>query len=305
MQSKAARWMARVGTWLLWQFAAVIVLHTIFLRSPFVGTFPGVLPRLTYMFSHSLQDNDVPFYDSKVPFSAHYGRTPLGRYGHMLLAVPWSIIAALQLNAGFRARRPRAHRRLGYAFVLLDVVMMAGVFDIMYKNAGFSHVEAHKTAIYARTAFTALAFLATGAVAVGCARRRAFAAHRRAALHHVAIGHAVSTQRLALQARSVYFNARSAARAALCAGAALDPPFASPGAVFDAAAAAAERGGTAGGLLARFCGAAHEGALTQEERQLMFSYVVFLSVFFNCALVELCANFKLSRRELRSRRTQT
>ncbi|KAG5191676.1 hypothetical protein JKP88DRAFT_251354 [Tribonema minus] len=260
------------GTWLLWQFAVVIALHTVFLQSAFIGTIPSVLPRLKQMFAFAMKPTDIPFYDGGAPFNVNYGKAPVARFAHVLVALPWSFLAAIQLNAGFRKRFPRTHRRMGYVFVMLDVVMMVGAFDFMAKKAGFVHVERHQLAVYSRLAFVALAFLASGAAAVAFARRRDFSAHKRAALHHVAIGHAVSTQRLLLQLRGMVLGARSAARSVLCTGAVLTEGLGA---------------GALQGVLGGFCGATGEGVLPQEQRQLLFGTLVFAGMFINCALVEL------------------
>ncbi|KAG5178736.1 hypothetical protein JKP88DRAFT_328731 [Tribonema minus] len=275
VRRQTARWMARCGQAFLWLYALQIAFHTVFLQSFLIGGTAGALPRMWRMMPDIMQPSDLAYYDNGAPFSFKYGQSPAGRYGHMLMALPWTVLAALQLDTNFRRRHSVAHRRMGYALLCTDVVMTIGILDVMVKKVAFSHVERHRRAVYARFAFIIAAFALSGAATVAYARRRDYASHKRAALHHIAVGHGVSTQRFLLILRGTVLGMRAATRNALCAGSPLS------------LTAEAEIASQSGGILGGFCATQGEGVLPQEQRQLMFGKLAFLGVLLNCALVEI------------------
>jgi hypothetical protein len=76
-------------------------------------------------------------YDGNLPLNLHYAEAPVGRYSHMLMALPWTLLAMVQVSTRIRTRYPRVHRTLGYTFFTASASMVVGVVDIAIKKVGF------------------------------------------------------------------------------------------------------------------------------------------------------------------------
>jgi len=130
------------------------------------------------------------------------------QFTHTLPAVGWTILIPLQIYPG--AKRLQYHKQLGYVFVVLGLLMMAGFCVIDRRGLVFTHFDYPNIAAGDHVSAMGLDFIShdwlmrvaaawftfTLILAVYYARQKQFAAHRRFIYRHIASGLWVAVQRL-------------------------------------------------------------------------------------------------------------
>jgi hypothetical protein len=112
-----------------------MVVSVIFSPSWAIGLHPAVLQHFKNIWKSGV--NPLVSYNGNLPLNLKYATAPVGRYAHMLMALPWTILAMVQVSTRIRTRYPRVHRTLGYTFFTASASMVVGVVDIAIKKVGF------------------------------------------------------------------------------------------------------------------------------------------------------------------------
>jgi hypothetical protein len=134
-ESRLVKLLRRAGTAAFYVESFTMVVSVIFSPSWAIGLHPDVLQYFKDIWKNGV--SLMASYDGNLPLNLHYAKAPVGRYSHMLMALPWTILAMVQVSTRIRTRYPRVHRTLGYTFFAASASMVVGVVDIAIKKVGF------------------------------------------------------------------------------------------------------------------------------------------------------------------------
>jgi uncharacterized membrane protein len=123
--------------------------------------------------------------------NARFFAQPLPVVLHILAAVPYSILGALQFSAGFRRRLRGWHRAVGG---VLAICGMVAALTGLWMAHFYAWPEADGEALYAMRLAFGSAMAASLVLAVDAIRRRDFAAHGAWMIRAYAIGLGAGTQ---------------------------------------------------------------------------------------------------------------
>jgi hypothetical protein len=134
-EPRLVKLLRRAGTAAFYVESLIMVASVILSPSWAIGLHPAVLQHFKDVWKTGV--SPMASYDGNLPLNIKYARAPVGRYAHMLMALPWTLLAMLQVSTRLRTRWPRVHRALGYTFFAASASMVIGVLDIAVKKVGF------------------------------------------------------------------------------------------------------------------------------------------------------------------------
>ncbi|KAL0484113.1 Cirl [Acrasis kona] len=134
------------------------------------------------------------------PIILNYKKQPwISKNVHFPCALTWVVLSPIQFSNSLRIKYPRAHRRAGYLFLMLSLVL--GISGLLFHPAGMSITSnSGPITIYTflkeATTWGGPIFLFHGYKAITSARNRNFREHRRWMIRHVMAGFAVGLMRI-------------------------------------------------------------------------------------------------------------
>ena len=164
----------------------------------------------------SLRLIDLSTGSTAMPPNPRFTASPLPVVVHILSAIVFALLGALQFSARFRRRRRAWHRRAG------RVVMVAGLavaLSALWLNQFYPRAGAARELLYPLRVVFGLAMLVTIALGFLAARRRDFPHHRAWMIRSYAIGIVAGTQAFTLGIGGAIFGHAGTITALLLAAA--------------------------------------------------------------------------------------
>jgi uncharacterized membrane protein len=151
-----------------------------------------------------------------MPSNARYAASPLPVVIHIVSAIVFAILGALQFSPRLRRWRPAWHRRAGRVLV---VAGLGVALSAMWLNQFFPRPGAAREVLYPLRMVFGVAMVVTLVVGLVAARRRNFARHRAWMIRSYAIGLVAGTQVFTLGVGGAMFGHGEVTTALLLAAA--------------------------------------------------------------------------------------
>jgi len=151
----------------------------------------------------SLRLIDLATGSTVMPLNPRFSATPLPVVIHILSAMVFALLGALQFSTRLRRRHRAWHRRAG------RIVMVAGLgvgLSALWLNQFFPRAGATRELLYPVRAVFGMAMLVVIALGFLAARRRDFANHRAWMIRSYAIGLVAGTQAFTLGVGGAIFD---------------------------------------------------------------------------------------------------
>ncbi len=164
----------------------------------------------------SLRLVDLSTGSAVMPPNPRFSASPLPVVIHILCAIVFALLGALQFSARFRRRRSAWHRRAG------RIVMVAGLgvaLSALWLNQFFPRTGAARELLYPLRVIFGVAMLVTITLGFLAARRRDFPEHRAWMIRSYAIGIVAGTQAFTLGVGGAIFGHGGVTTALLLAAA--------------------------------------------------------------------------------------